>query len=139
MKRASACLLFFLIFQSIPLSGQRRVDLRNTYERLLCVVPMVGAGTPSDPRRPLYAPLPGAGAPSREGIIAFSYVASDDGRLALVEFVARDRAAFEPILTENRADVKAFLKGKATRSEIEKEFRLHKKDFDLERFGASVP
>ena len=65
--------------------------MRNTHERVLAVVPMVGSGTPDDPRRPMYAPVPG-GAPSREGIIAFTYQVSDDGKFALVEFVAHDHA-----------------------------------------------
>jgi hypothetical protein len=121
--------------------AQQRVDLRNTYERLLMVVPMVGAGTYADPRRPLYAPLPPARgvAPSRDGIIAFSYQISDDGRFALAEFVARDRAGFKQILSDQRADVKLFEKGKAKRADIEAEFRKHKKNFDFDRFGARVP
>jgi len=79
------------------------------YERVLAVVPMVGSGTLADPIRPAYAPLPTTSAitnpvltaastpgvtPLRQGIIAFSYVMSDDGKLALVEFVAVDRGAF---------------------------------------------
>ena len=41
--------------QMPPIWSQKRVDTRNTYERLLCVVPMVGAGTYEDPRRPATA------------------------------------------------------------------------------------
>jgi hypothetical protein len=117
------------------------VDPRNTYERLIMVVPMVGAGTYADPRRPLYAPLPPARgvAPSRSGIIAFCYQISDDGRSALVEFVARDRSGFKQILEDRRSDVKIFEKGKAKRAEIEAEFRKYKKNFDFDRFGVSVP
>ena len=37
-----------------PLAAQQGVDRRNLYERLLCVVPMVGSGTAEDPRRPAY-------------------------------------------------------------------------------------
>ncbi len=101
---------------------------------------MVGAGTPSDPRRPMYAPVPGA-EPAREGIVAFSYQLSDDGKYALVEFVARDHAGLAPILADRnlRHDVKVFEKAKTKREDIEKEFRKHKKDFDLSRFGVSVP
>src|ERR1700687_2257559 len=49
----------------------------------------------------MFTPAPSAlraSAVSRNGIIGFSYVVSDDGLLALVEFVARDRSAFQPIL-----------------------------------------
>ena len=75
-------------------SAQHRVDPRNTYERAICVVTIVGKGTIQDPKRPQYAPWPPTGAKSPNGIIAFSHQVSDDGRLALVEFVARDRSAF---------------------------------------------
>jgi hypothetical protein len=132
--------IWLLILSLFPALAQRKVDLRNTYERLVCVVPMIGSGTPDDPRRPMYAPVPG-GEPSREGIIAFSYQLSDDGKYALVEFVARDHAGLAPILAEKgfRQDVKIFRKAGEKRADIEKEFRKHKKDFDFSRFGVSVP
>lgn len=106
------------------------------HERLLCVVPMVGTGTPEDPRRPMFAPLPGASSP--DGIIAFTFEESDDGRQALVEFVARDRAAFEPIIREMSSSVRVFREGKDKRDDIEREFRRHKRNFHLDqlRVGA---
>src|SRR5713226_5098147 len=83
------------------LFSQQRVDSRNTYSRLLCVVPMVGKGTWSDPKRPMYAPLPGAApSTSRSGILGFVHQLSDDGQVALVEFVAKDRSAFRAILAD---------------------------------------
>jgi hypothetical protein len=104
-----------------PSYSQQRVNLRNTHERLLCVVPMVGSGTADDPRRPMFAPLPPGPYEkrSRDGIIAFTSEESDDGRYALVEFVARDRAGLKPILDEadKRDDVKAFVKGNAQRAD----------------------
>jgi hypothetical protein len=39
--------------------AQRRVDPRNTYDRILCVVPLTGRGTPADPKRPKYSPIRG--------------------------------------------------------------------------------
>ncbi|MBM3749375.1 MAG: hypothetical protein FJW34_26745 [Acidobacteria bacterium] len=123
---------------AVPLAAQPRVDMRNTHERLICVVPIVGKGTPDDPRRPLFAPLPGK-SPAADGIIAYSFQASDDGRFALVEFVARDRAGFKDILEDRRPEVKVFVKGVARRQDIEAEFRKHKKDFDLDRLGVSLP
>ncbi len=98
---------------------------------------MVGAGTPADPRRPLYAPVPGERSPlDRSGIIAFTFVASDDGINALVEFVARERAGFEQILREKevRQDIKVFEKGKDKKEDIEKEFKKHKRNFRLDDF-----
>ena len=116
MKRrtfASITLLLALLF---PASAQHKVDLRNTYDRILAIVPMIGAGTPADPRRPLYAPLPGKTA--RDGIIAFAYQVSDNGKTALIELVARDRAAFAAISQDMsvRHDVQFFEKGKARAS-----------------------
>ena len=58
-----ACVLrlsVLLVLVVSPLFSQPRVSPRNLYERLLCVVPMVGAGTDADPRRPMFAPLPPA-------------------------------------------------------------------------------
>ena len=115
-------------------SGQRSVDPRNLYERLLCVVPMTGSGSWTDPKRPMYAPSPAQmDSTSRTGIIGYTHVLSDDGQFALVEFVARDAAAFDQILADK--SIKAFRKGKDKREDIEAEFRKHKKDFSFEKFG----
>jgi len=124
---------------------QHRVDPKNTYHRVICVVPMVGKGTFDDPRRPLYAPLPPSQAPAqarpaaapRDAILAYSHQVSDDGNYALVEFVAVDRAAFQAILNDKQITV--FEKGKASKAEIEKELRKYKKDFDYEKFGLVLP
>ena len=145
MKQRHIVLLSLLILGVPPLSAQRKVNMRNTYERIVAVVPMIGSGTPTDPRRPMYAPLPGAPLPgatlSGAGIIAFSYQISDDGKSALVEFVARDHAGLQAILADKslRHDVKMFEKGKDDPADIEKEFRKYKKDFDPRTFGVSVP
>jgi hypothetical protein len=79
---------------------------------------MVGKGTPSDPRRPQYAPWPASPNPSRTEIVGFSHQVSDDGRFALVEFVARDRSAFRAIL--NDKSITVYEKGKDKRDDIEK-------------------
>jgi hypothetical protein len=85
----------------------------------------------------MYAPSPAQMNPaSRTGIIGFTYVLSDDGQSALVEFVARDASAFQHILADK--SIKAFRKGKDKREDIEAEFRKHKKDFSFENFGMSV-
>ncbi|MGE5648370.1 MAG: hypothetical protein ACM336_21535 [Acidobacteriota bacterium] len=127
-----APVVLLALFASSALS-QNKVALRNMYDRLLCIVPMTGAGTPEDPRRPLYAPVPTPGAPpSRDGIIAFSFQESENGQYALVEFVARDRAAFKEILEDSR--VKSFERGRHKKDDIEKEFRKLRKDFDLSAF-----
>ena len=129
------------------LPAQHKVDTRQLYERLYCVVPMIGTGTWADPKRPLYAPSPAQmNAASRTGIIGFTHVLSDDGQFALVEFVARDASAFQHILADINGNlnvninVKAFRKGQDKRDDIEAEFRKHKKDFSFEHFaGVRLP
>jgi hypothetical protein len=118
----------------------------------VAVVPMVGKGTPEDPIRPKYAPLEmsfalrekllreGKLEPIREKsdeekiaeekvrIGAYSYVLADDGKRAIVEFVARDRAAFAEILKDT--SIRVVTKEKlADAAEVE-ELRKVKKDFD---------
>jgi hypothetical protein len=119
---------------------RRKVDPRNTYHRIICVVPIVGSGTRDDPRRPAYAPLPVAGkAVSRSGIIGFSALESDDKKFALVEFVAADPAVFRPILADKA--VIAFEKGKASaaRASVEPQLQKFKKNFTLDQLQVMVP
>jgi len=134
---------FLVIATCLP--AQHKVDTRQLYERLYCVVPMTGTGAWSDPKRPLYAPSPAQMNPaSRTGIIGYTHVLSDDGQFALVEFVARDAKAFDRILAGINGDlnvnvnVKAFRKGKDKPEDIEAEFRKHKKDFSFENFGVMI-
>ena len=135
MNRLSICLL--LLFTSL-LPAQRRVDPKHTYNRVICVVPIIGAGTETDPKRPQYAPLPRK-SPSdpMPGIVAFMQQTSDDGKYALVEYVAKDPAALQPIL--NDKSIKVFIKGKDKKDDIEKELKKYKKDFDLNNFGVVMP
>jgi len=67
-------------------------------------------------------------------ITGFSFQVSDDGKTALVELIARDRQAFQGLLTANRADVKVFERGKATIAELEREFKKVKPGFDGGKF-----
>jgi hypothetical protein len=70
---------------------------------------MTGAGTNADPKRPAYAPLTRTSPTApQSGIIAYSHQVSDDGKYALVEYVARDRSAFAPILADK--SIKVFVK-----------------------------
>ena len=131
------CLLRTALLLALPalLAGQHRVDPRHLYERVMLIVPMVGAGTAADPPRPLYAPLPSQGTPlTGAGIMAFCYVTSDDGKLALVELVARDRAAFRTILAERRAGVRVFERGATMKDDVERAFRAHKPGFRMDTF-----
>ena len=118
------------------LPAQQKLDTRQLYERLYAVTPLTGSGSWADPKRPLYAPAQ-LNSTSRTGIIGYTHVLSDDGQSALVEFVARDAAAFAPILADK--NIKAFRKGKDKREDIEAEFRKHKKDFSFQTFGVRMP
>jgi hypothetical protein len=115
--------------------GQHRVDPRNTYNRIIAAVPLVGQGTPSDPKRPKYAPWPPSQDPN--GIIAFTFQPSDDAQVAVVEFVARNRAAFQAIL--NDKSVVVFEKGKAVKAVVEAALKQYRKDFDMDKFGTVMP
>jgi hypothetical protein len=122
-------------------SGDRGVEMLNTHERLIAVVPMVGAGTLEDPRRPQFAPPPrGKGeALSPAGIIGYSYQLTDDGNSAIVEFVARDRAAFQTIMADRTGAVKFFEKGKVNRQDLLTELQQHKRSVNLDQLGVRIP
>jgi hypothetical protein len=112
-------------------TAQRRVDPRNTYNRIICIVPLVGKGLASDPVRPQYAPWPSSQDPN--GIISYYFVPTDNGKSAVVEFVARNRSAFQAIF--NDKSVKFFEKGKSSKGEIEAVIKQQSKNFSLDTFG----
>ena len=110
------------------------------YERLICVVPMVGAGTLEDPRRPLFAPV--AGQPSAAGkrskgfaeppaIVEYHSVLADDGETAIVEFVARDRAAFRQLRASGSQALAILDPHKLTPEDILQTLRQYKRDFEF--------
>ena len=138
------------------LLAQQAVNPRNRYERLICIVPMIGSGTYEDPRRPAYAPTSSEQAQVEpgQGILGYSLQISDDGQFALVEFAAMDRKAFAKILSDAKGDVadsespipfqfrsefKVFEKGKVTRATVENAFRKLKPNFNLDTVGVYVP
>jgi hypothetical protein len=130
-------LVFLFLVLAAAVSAQRRVDPRHTYHRILVVVPYAGSGTAADPVRPKYAPAVFAAAPLRTDIIGYVQVISDDGAHSIVEFVARDIAAFAPILGDTSLQV--FEKGKDTKEAIETALKKFKKDFSLDSFGVVMP
>ncbi len=107
------------------------------YHRIIAVVPLVGQGTPEDPKRPLYAPSPQVAA-ARTGIIAFTHRISDDGQHAIVEFVAVNRAAFRELLADQRPDVLVFERGRHSQPEIEAGIRKYSRNFTVAGFGVAV-
>ena len=155
------CLLILLLpALLLPLYSQQPVSMRNTHERVVAIVPMIGKGTDDDPRRPMFAPLaaemaapeddkeavgekPALKAKRTSRIIGYTCKPSDDGRFALVEFVATDRAALEEILKDTNPDVKVFRLGEQSRKAALTELRKFRQDFDFNldtsKFGAIVP
>lgn len=136
-----ATAILFWTLLCVPLAqAQPRVDARQMYERVMAVVPLTGSGTFADPKRPMYAPTPAEmqqATITRKGILGFTFVMSDDGQFALVEFVARDRSAFQQILADS--SIKAFLRGRDRREDMEAEFLKHKKNFNFATFGVRMP
>lgn len=120
------------------LFAQRRVDPRNSYQRVIAVVPAVGSGTPADPIRAKYAPAPQAVAAGVPGIIAFACQPTDDGRHFIVELVALDRAALAEVLNDHEPGVLVFNKAASAPARIESAVRAFRRDFSLQRFGVAV-
>ena len=116
------------------LRAQDHVSPENLGERVIAAVPFVGAGTAKDPRRPLFTPNPAE--PLSDNARAVSYTilgVSDDGKSAIVEFVADNLKDLEPVLKAQRTDVKAFRKGHHPKAEIDQEFRRIKRDFSVDQ------
>ena len=131
---AQRVLVAFLALAAV-VCAQRRVDPRFSYVRVIAVVPFVGQGTPADPKRPEYAPWPVS--QDHSGILAYYHEPSDDGRFALVEYVAYNRSALQAIL--NDTSIAVFIKGVASKSAIETALKQYRKDFDLDKFGVVMP
>lgn len=123
-------LAVLLVLGAQGLLGQQQVDSKHLNERVLVIVPLVGAGTYQDPKRPLFAPDPGEKGDS-EGVLSFEWQPTDDGQFAIVEFVSRDPKVIAEIAADRRV-VKAFVKGKARKDDIETELKKHRKDFSFE-------
>lgn len=131
-----AALSFGLLLPGI-LPAQEAVPAQNRHERVLAIVPMVGAGSKADPRRPAYAPA--GGVADERGILAYSCQTSDDNQWALCEFVARNRAAFRALAADQTPGVIVFEKGRVTRTQIETAFRILKPNFDLDQLRVVLP
>jgi hypothetical protein len=124
-------------------------DSGGRYQRIVCVVPMVGAGTVRDPKRPMFtvpgdlgaddqaAGNPGDKRPPRAGIVAFQSVPTDDGQAAIVMFVAHRYSAFKPILSSPSV-IRKFEQKDVSERELINQLRKYKHDFSIEmlRVGA---
>ena len=132
--RKRACALIVLFF-SLALHAQPKVDAGNLYHRVIGIVPMIGKGTWDDPKRPMFAPV-NATPTDRTGIIAYQHQPSDDGTMAIVEFVAVNRSALLPILISSNPSVLVFEVGKHTQAAIEPVIQRFKKNFSFASFQA---
>src|SRR5579884_899874 len=112
--------------------AQHAVDRSQRYFRLVCLVHLTGSGKKQDPVRPEYVPMPGN--PDRNGIIAWSFQPADDKKMAIVQYVAVYRSAFNAILADKRPEIRVFEIGKTQPAAIEAEMRKFRKDFSLEAF-----
>jgi hypothetical protein len=128
-------LIVLLLGLTCFVHAQRRVDPKNAYVRVIGVVAMAGKGTADDPRRPQYAAWPPSQDPN--GIIGFFFQPSDDGKYAVVEFVARSRAAFQTLF--NDRTIQLYEEGRQSKASIEAAIRPYRKDFDLTKFGVVMP
>jgi hypothetical protein len=96
---------------------------------------MIGSGTAADPKRPQYAPAPGSASP--DGIIGFTQVPTDNGKFAIVEFVAKKRSALLAILADTT--ITSYEKGTQSASAIESALQSLKKGFSLVQFEVVMP
>ena len=132
MLRALALLLISIS----ALFAQNRVSPEMIYHRVWAVVPLIGKGTPDDPRRPMFVSSPAEqkakfDKSDRSGIIGYSMQLSDDGKSALVEFVGATPSELQFIVNSKVPGVKAFERGKAKKEDIEAEFKKQKAGFTL--------
>ena len=108
----------------------------NVYRHIITVVPFTGSGTYKDPKRPMYLPAALAAASDRTGILGFTFQPSDDGKFAIVEYVAANKSAFNQIYADKTLTV--FEKGKDQKTAVEAAMQKYRKSFSLDHFGVVV-
>ena len=135
----SSVLLGSLCLCNILLAAEHR-NPADAGEHIIAVVPLIGAGTPDDPVRPMFLPKPRdvqaalirGEAPS---ILSSHFTLADDGKTAIVEFAASDRQSYKPILDAAAAgSITAFDLDKVPEQDLNQRFQRWKKGFDLAAF-----
>lgn len=154
----------FLLNAAGILSAQKGGDPTQRYFRLICLVHLTGSGKSGDPVMPEYvadgvaaaanaftrsdiqvqssvgdqAPPRPAAIPAfvkaRPGFVAWGMQPTDDHKMAIVQVVAVDHAAFDAILADKRPEIRVFEIGKDKKEVIERELQRFKKDFSLDGF-----
>jgi hypothetical protein len=137
VRYAALFAILLSAFSGVGRGQQHAADPSQRYHHLICLVHLAGSGTLDDPMRPEYAPAAGA-TPSRAGIIAYTFQASDDGTMAIVHFVAVDRKAFASIFADTRPEIRVFEIGVATRAQIEAVMGMYKAGFSLDSLRVVV-
>lgn len=122
-----------------PAFAQHGSPVHVRTERIVAIVPMIGAGTWDDPKRPMFVPGRGEARSATPGITSFRYQVSDDARFAIVEFQAPSRRELKAILESTASGVKALDPTRLTKAQAEAELKLVKRDFDLDRFLGGRP
>jgi hypothetical protein len=102
---------------------------------------MIGSGTATDPKRPMFVPAPGqavlaTAATIHTGILAYQMQVSDDGNWALCEFVGATPKDLEVVTTSTAANVKFFVRGQASLADVLADFSQYKKNFTFQSFTA---
>ena len=138
-KGLSALLGVVCLFGAILIAAEHR-NPADAGEHIIAVVPLIGAGTPDDPVRPMFLPKPRdvqaalnrGEAPS---ILSSHFTLADDGKTAIAEFVAPDRQSLKPIFDAAAAgSVTAFDLDKVPEQDLNQRLRHWKKDFDVATF-----
>ncbi len=106
---------------------------------------MIGSGTIEDPKRPMFAPVAdGAndtdakrskGFTEPPSIVGYHMVMADDGRTAIVEFLARDRAAFKVMIESQAPGIRVLDPHRLSADKLLRELRAFKKNFTLSTFA----
>jgi hypothetical protein len=84
----------------------------------------------------MYIPPALPAASDRTGIIAFTFLPSDDGKSAIVEYVAANTSAFSQIYADKTLTI--FEKGRDQKAVVEAAMRKYRKSFSLDNFGVTV-
>ena len=131
--------LVIILSTCLPLNlkAQRTAVSPNVrYHRVIALVHLTGSGRGGDIIRPEY--VSNSRAVGRSGILGWSVMPTDDGKMAIVQYVAADRAAFRPLFADKRPGVRVFEIGRSSRVAIETEMRKYRRDFDLDRLEVNV-
>ena len=135
------------LLSSAPAHGQMRYTSApsDPHHHIFAVVPLIGAGTVADPKRPMFTAAQGvkpalpaspilAATTQRTGIIGYHAQITDDGKSAIVEFIAVLPGDFKEILATADSRVQVFQKGVHGKDVMEAAFKAQKKDFSFDKF-----